>query len=150
MTAGLLISRSTKNSLYLKSISHPSNINVSAYKQYRNVYNAFIRKSRQLNYASSLHASRKNLKRTWDILKEVTTGKSPRKQILEITTETGPITDPTLIAEEFNNFISNIGSKIASSIPPSFTDPLSYIPENPNVLQLNLNLTGPAQIIDLL
>jgi hypothetical protein len=150
MTAGLLISRSTKNSLYLKSVAHPSNTNTAAYKQYRNVYNVLIRKSRQLHYASSLHVSRKNPKKTWDILKEVTTGKTPRKQITEITSESGPITDPSVIAEEFNNFFSNIGSKIASSIPPSSTDPLSYIPNIPNVPQLNLNLTGPSQIIDLL
>jgi hypothetical protein len=57
---------------------------------------------------------------------------------------------PEAIAEEFNNFFSSIDSQIASTIPPSTTDPLSYIPDNPNVPQLSLNHTGPSQIIDLL
>jgi hypothetical protein len=103
-----------------------------------------------LYYSSSLYASRKDPKRTWDIFKEVTTGKIPRKTISEISNGRETITDPTQIAEEFNSFFSKIGSQIASSIPPSTTDPLSYIPDNPNVPQLNLNQTGPSQIIDLL
>jgi hypothetical protein len=103
-----------------------------------------------LYYSSSLYAYRKDPKRTWDILKEVTTGKIPRKTISEISNGGETITNPTQIAEEFNNFFSKIGSQIASSIPPSSTDPLSYIPDTPNVPQLNLNQTGPSQIIDLL
>jgi hypothetical protein len=150
MTSGLLTSRTTKNSLYLKSIAHPSATNVSAYKVYRNLYNTLIRKSRQIYYASSLHMFRNNPKRTWDILKEATTGKTFHKPISEIVTETGTITDPKFVAEEYNKFFSNIGSKIASTIIPSPTDPLSYIPNNPNVPTLNINLTGPSQIIDLL
>jgi hypothetical protein len=93
---------------------------------------------------------RNNPKRTWDILKEATTGKCVHKPISEIVTDAGTITDPTLVAEEFNKFFSNIGSKIASTIIPSPTDPLSYIPDNPNVPTLNINQTGPSQIIDLL
>jgi retron-type reverse transcriptase len=93
---------------------------------------------------------RKNPKRTWDLLKEATTGKCSHKPISEITTNAGTITDPTLIAEEFNKFFSNIGSKIVSTITPSNIDPLSYIPNNPNVPLLAINHTGPSQIIDLL
>jgi hypothetical protein len=150
MTTGLLISRTTKNSLYLKSVAHPSATNVSAYKLYRNLYNTLVRKSRQLYYSSSLHTFRKNPKRTWDLLKEATTGKCSHKPISEITTDAGTITDPTLVAEEFNKFFSNIGSKIALSFTPSQTDPLSYIPDNPNVPLLSINQTGQSQIIELL
>jgi hypothetical protein len=55
-----------------------------------------------------------------------------------------------LIAEEFNEFFAKVGSKIVNSIPPSSVDPLSYIPDNPNLPFLSLNPTGPSQIIDLL
>jgi exonuclease III len=42
MTTGLLISRTTKNKLYIKSISHPTDSNISLYKTYRNIYNTLI------------------------------------------------------------------------------------------------------------
>jgi hypothetical protein len=150
MTNGLLISRTTKNKLYLKSVSHPSDANSQTYRIYRNLYNSLVRRSRQLFYTTDLEAARNNPKKTWDILREVTTGRDPRQPISEITTNTETLSDPPLIAEEFNNFFSSIGSKIANSIPPSRTDPLSYLPDNPNVPDLNLNQTGPSQIIDLL
>ncbi len=150
MTTGLLISRTTKNKLYIKSISHPTDVNVSLHKTYRNIYNTLIRKSRQIYYATILHFSKKNPKKTWEILKEVTTGKNVHNPISEVLSESGVLTDSTHIANEFNNFFSTIGSKIASSIPHSTIDPLSYIPDSPNTPQLNINPTGPSQIIDLL
>jgi hypothetical protein len=150
MTTGLLISRTTKNKLYIKSISHPTDSNISLYKTYRNIYNTLIRKSRQIYYSNNLHFAKKDPKKTWEILKEVTTGKNVHNPISEVQSEKGMLTDPTHIANEFNNFFSTIGSKIASSIPHSTIDPLSYIPDSPNTPQLNINLTGPSQIIDLL
>jgi hypothetical protein len=72
-------------------------------------------------------------------------GSDYRKTISEIKTDTDTLTDPTQIAEEFNNFFSNIGSKIASSIPPSSTDPLSYLPDTSNTSQLNFNQTDCAR-----
>ncbi len=150
ITNWLLISRTTKNKLYLKSITHPSDFNSQTYRIYRNLYNSLIRRSHQLFCTSNLEAARNNPRKTWEILKEVTTGRDPRQPISEITTNTEILSDPPLIAEEFNSFFSSIGSKIANSIPPSRTDPLSYLPDNPNVPELNLNQTGPSQIIDLL
>jgi hypothetical protein len=60
MTAGLLISRRTKHSLYLKSVASPTDANISKYKAYRNIYNSLVRRSRKLHYATSLFNCRKN------------------------------------------------------------------------------------------
>ncbi len=150
MTTGLLTSRITKNKLHLKSVAYPSAFNTQTYKAYRNLYNSLIRKSRQLFYSSNLETAKNDPKKTWEILKEVTTGRDFRKPISEIKTCSGTVSDPSQIAEEFNSFFSSIGSKIANSIPLSSVDPLSYIPDIPNIPELNFNQTGPSQIIDLL
>jgi hypothetical protein len=94
----------------------------------------------------------KPFKKTWEILKnkEVTTNKNSRCPIMEIQTSEGISTDPSQIANEFNSFFSKIGNKITNSIPPSSIDPLSYVPDHPNVPSLSFNPTGPSQIIDLL
>jgi hypothetical protein len=69
---------------------------------------------------------------------------------MEIQTSEGISTNPSQIANEFNDFFSKIGNKIANSIPPSSVDPLSYVPDYPNVPPLSFNPTGSSQIIDLL
>jgi hypothetical protein len=80
-------------------------------------------------YANSLYGCRKDPKKTWEILKEVTTNNNSRSHITEIKSSNSIITDPSLIAEEFNEFFAKVGSKIVNSIPPSSVDPLSYIPK---------------------
>jgi hypothetical protein len=65
-------------------------------------------------------------------------------------TPEGLTTNPSSIANEFNDFFSKIGSKIANSIPSSSVEPLSYLTNNPNTPPLTLNPTGLSQIIDLL
>ncbi len=134
----------------MNSIKTPSAENISTYKKYRNMYNTVVRLSRKMYYASSLFDCRKDQKKTWEILKEVTTNNKSCGQITEIKSSNGIITDPSLIAEEFNNFFANVGSNIVNSIPLSHVDPLSYIPNNPNIPPLTLNPTGSSQIIDLL
>jgi hypothetical protein len=50
MTRGLLISRKRKNLLFKKKISHPTDINIDAYRNYRNIYNALIRRSKKMYF----------------------------------------------------------------------------------------------------
>jgi hypothetical protein len=54
--------------------------------------------------------------------------------------------DTKAIANTFNNFFSTVGSKIANSLPPSNTDPLSYCAELPDTARL-LELEGCGQIL---
>jgi hypothetical protein len=89
MTAGLLISRRRKHSLYMNSINTPSAENISTYKKYRNMYNTLVRLSRKMCYASSLFDCRKDPKKTWEILKEVITNNKSCSQITEIKSSNG-------------------------------------------------------------
>ena len=47
------------------------------------------------------------------------------------------LVDGKSIADAFNDFFANIGSKLANSIPPATKSPLSYLPaEKPNSFYL--------------
>jgi hypothetical protein len=70
MTSGLLVSRRTKLALQKKSIASPTVTNISAYKNYRNIYNKLLRASKKLYFDNNLKKAQKNPKKTWSLLKE--------------------------------------------------------------------------------
>jgi hypothetical protein len=150
MTKGLLISRISKNNLYKLQISSPSVQNKTKYKNYRNIYNTLIRKSRQLYYTTNLYNCRNDPRKTWEILREATTGPTPNKKITEIMSNGNIMSNPNIIAEEFNTFFTKIGKDISNSIQPTDKDPISYINVPENIPILNFNRTDPGQIIGLL
>jgi hypothetical protein len=93
MTAGLLISRTTKNKLHKTAICFPLPENVTKYKNYRNLYNTLLRKSKSKYFEDSLNENVKNPKKTWDILKEATVGTKFNPKIEKITVGGKQISD---------------------------------------------------------
>jgi hypothetical protein len=149
MTAGLLVSRRNKNLLLKKSIADPSPLNLDNYKRYRNLFNSLLRKSKTHYFETNLQNNEKNPKKTWEILREAI-GKKPCVPISEIKINGTLSNDPTQIANEFNNFFSKIGSKIAAEVSTTDRDPLSYIPENPNTPLLEMGGIGPEEVRSIL
>ena len=60
----------------------------------------------------------------------------------KITVNNTEINDPQLIADEFNNFFTEVGSKISNNIEPTVTTPENYINDNLNIRNLDLGQTG--------
>jgi hypothetical protein len=149
MTAGLLVSRRNKNLLHKKSITDPSPQNLDNYKRYRNLFNSLLRKSKTHYFETNLQNNEKNPKKTWEILREAI-GKKPCVPISEIKINGTLSNDPTQIANEFNNFFSKIGSKIAAEVSTTERDPLSYIPETPNTPLLEMGGIGPEEVRSIL
>ena len=128
MTKGLLTSRRNKLNLLKLSLTDPTPHNRDNYKQYRNIYNTLIRASKTLHINKRLKDNAKNPKKTWDTLKELTTGTHNDHKINAITNKDGmTLTDPKLMAEEFNNFFTSAGKKISESIDPIRQTPDSYL-----------------------
>jgi hypothetical protein len=149
MTGGLLTSRRTKNLLHKKAIIEPTPENLTKYKNFRNIFNSLLRKSKVIYFEQNLKLHEKNPKKTWDILREAI-GKKSRSPISELIIDGNLSNDPQKIANEFNNFFSEIGEKISNGVVPTERDPLSYIPLNPNTPQLELGETGAAQVTNIL
>ena len=78
MTKGLIISRNIKNKLRLKSLKFPTLTYIKEYKQYRNLYNCLIRKTKEMHINQELEKSKKKSRKTWAILNEIR--KEPKNQ----------------------------------------------------------------------
>jgi hypothetical protein len=150
MTKGLLTSRRQKNLLYKTQLTSPTLDNISHYRTYRNIYNSLLRKSKKLYYETSLHKFKSKLKKIWEILKQATGFGRPSSDIQEINDNGNTLTNDFDIATSFNNHFSNVGTEILNSINPTTIDPLSYIPDNPNLHDFNINIPGPVHVTDVI
>jgi hypothetical protein len=60
---GLLTSRANKNKLSKTCITHPTQENVSKFKQYRHIYNKTVRAEKKLFFDKQLKHAQSNLKK---------------------------------------------------------------------------------------
>ena len=150
MTSGLLVSRSTKNELYKKSLVDHQNFH-EKYKMYRNLYHKVIRASKQLYLDSNFNKYQKCPKKTWDLLKETTFGEKPSQKINEILDNGETINNPKVMATKFNNFFSHIGTTISDSVTPIGKPPEEFVQNYPNDKpKFELDNTGPVHITDII
>ena len=82
MTAGLLVSRSTKNQLFKAKLLDNSPAAIQKYKDFKTVYSKTLRAAKKLYFQQKLEANVKNPKKTWDTLNEVM-GKEKRSANVE-------------------------------------------------------------------
>jgi hypothetical protein len=142
MTAGLLISRSNKTVLHKIYLKDPTPLNFNKYKNFRNIYNSTLRKSKKLYFESNLLLNAKNPQKTWELLKEATNLSSSNQKIEQIKINNIPSNNPSHIAEEFNRFFSEAGVNISKSVNPTLAKPDEFIPPNPNPPNLEIGLTS--------
>ena len=98
MTTGLLISRTNKQRLHKIALTDNVPYNWQQYRTYRNIFNKTVKQSKKLHYLSSIEKNVKNPKKTWDILRELTTGNKTQQSIDKISADGVTLSDPTQIA----------------------------------------------------
>ena len=127
MTKGLLISRTTKNTLHKKSLVDP-NLYSEHYKRYRNIFNSLVRISKQKSLDENFRKHSKSPKCTWDLLKETTFGEKCANNLSEIIVNGETKNTPAEISEEFKKFSRVLGNLcIADNVVPASIDPESYL-----------------------
>uniref|UniRef100_A0A3B3C2G3 Reverse transcriptase domain-containing protein n=1 Tax=Oryzias melastigma TaxID=30732 RepID=A0A3B3C2G3_ORYME len=119
MTKGIQKACKKKNKLYkefLKKRTIEAQVN---YKTYKNKLISIMRLSKKEYYSSIIEKNKNNIKNTWNILnKLIKQGKQKDNLPTHILTNDGcSLRQPKEIANEFNNYFSNIGSKLAINIP---------------------------------
>ena len=128
LSTGLKKSINNKNWLYTKHHRHPTPLNTSIYKKYRNHLNHLLRSAQRSYYQSQLELNKHNLKKSWTIINTVINRKKVTKHKIETLNINGKqSSDPSEIAEFFNTYFTNIGKTLDAKIPPSSVDPNSYI-----------------------
>ncbi len=125
----LLNLRNEKESAFRKKIIEPSVENEENYKTLRNNFNCNSKKAeREFNQSRLENAT--NSKDKWKILNEISNRNSNTKDdifILHGHSPESPIIDPKDIANEFNEYFTNIGPDLAAKIEPSNTSPFDYL-----------------------
>ena len=128
LTLGVKNSINTKNKLYIKSVKVPSAHNKLAYKKYKNKLNYITRKLERDHIESLLSKHKLNLKKTWQIMKNIINkdkvANSP-PEYFDINGE--QVTNKTRIANGFNKFYVNIGPNLCKNLPPSNVNPTTYL-----------------------
>ena len=69
LTTGLKESIKRKNKLYQLSLRHPTVYNVTQYKRYRNMLTKLLQQQEKEYYQSQIVDNKKNLRKTWMIIK---------------------------------------------------------------------------------
>ena len=151
MTTGLFISFSTKLKLPEVALTDNVPFNWQQYRADRNIFNKTVKLSKKFHYQSNIEQNIKNPKKTWDILRELTTGKKDQTPIEKIKIDGKVITDPTQIANEFNSFFTRVGHNIADGVEPTSREPLiiSHPPQLPPP-SLRLDNISQHQIVDVI
>ena len=117
--------------------------NESIYKAYKSLFESLKKKSKKNYYTKRLENYQNDIKKSWDVIKEIivgaksTKGSFPRRMIID----GQEIFDQGKIANCFNKFFVDIGPKLASMIPESQTKFDQYL--NPHQ-----TLMGEANLTD--
>ena len=153
LTVGLKKSIKIKNKLFLKSRKIPTSNNIINYKKYRNKLNSLLRKSERDDYDSLLLENKQDLKKTWNVIKQVINKKKSTQLSQNFKINNCNVTDNNFtIAEGFNIYFVNVRHTLAKQIPTNKIDPVLLIKNNiPNSIYLHeTNVDKIAKIINSL
>ena len=131
ITNGIAKSSKQKQKRYEKCLKHRTPINEANYKAYKNLFETIKRKSKNRFYSEKLIKFQGDANKTWCIMKELTGKVKIKISSLPFKIVTGKteILGETSIANEFNNFFTDIGLKLAKKIPESSQSFESYMKE---------------------
>jgi len=149
-TNGLLISRRTKLELCKKAAKERTPEAVNKYRTYRNIFNNLVRTSKKMYFNENFTKFKKNPKKTWELLKEAANLNKSNDSVERLCVGNEIITDPGQIAEHFNDFFVKIGKEISDSIKKTDVTPESYMPNLPNLQELEFNEIHAVLIRDII
>jgi hypothetical protein len=146
LTRGIKKSIRVKNKLYRHFRNRPNTHTEIRYKRYRYTLDSVIRQAKQHYYQHRLTENRNNMRKTWQILREVI-GKSCGKPTLQCALIDGETCiDPRRISDELNNYFVNVGPNLERSIPIATRNPGTYLSGNyPN--SMFLSPVTPSEVL---
>ena len=117
-----------KNKLYSKYNRIKYVANEIKYKTYRNKLNRILKVAERKYYSDMIDENKHNIKKTWQIIKNIVNKNVMRKYQSKFKLSDGSITcDKSIISEKFNEFFTGIGPSLAKKIPKQTLSPLNYL-----------------------
>lgn len=148
MTRGILRSRARKFQLQSQLSKNPSEVNKELYRKYKNAYNKVLKTAKKVYYSNLLLANQGNLKKNWQIIKQVAGLKSKKNFSTEkLVIDGTDIIGENNMGQAFNRHFSNIAHNIRQTINPTDRPPDSYLEESEFLF--NIPRITPANIIEI-
>ena len=129
MTNSLLNRITDKHRLYRLSKTNQDYINV--YKNYRNILGADIKHKKNSYFLNKFANCDNNTKSTWKLINKILKPNDDKKNI-KLLNNNYLTTEPSEIADLFNDHFSAIAHDLASKISVVNVDPISYVDPVPN------------------
>lgn len=151
ISQGLIVSIQERDKMKEKLQRNPNNLfERNKYKLYRNTINKLIRKTKNEYYKQKFREVEKDIKKTWDLINESTNdNREKNTNIMQIKIENEKIiTDNLEICNQFVNYFSDIGQKLAESIVNKYT--ADNIHENTNKKVTNTIFLSPVSENELI
>ena len=102
--------------------------NENTYKRYRNKLNFTLKYAEKKHYTDLLNSNKDNIKKTWQIMKNIVNRNKTRKVHNKFKMGDGSIISVgTLISNKFNGFFTNIGPNLAKKIPRQDISHLDFL-----------------------
>ena len=116
LTEGLKLSIKHKNKLYRTSLKHPTEYNITIYKNYRNKLTSLLKIEENNFYQNQITSNKNNLRKVWAIIKNVINKNKSKKKSDQFISNNKKITNPNEIANGFNDYFVNIGPTLIAKI----------------------------------
>ena len=99
-----------KNKLYRKSVETPVEFNIVNYKEYKKILNVVLKAAEENNYHQLLDERSNSVKNLWKHFGRIlNSSKTQSSNIASLLVKGQKVTDGKLIADAFNDFVSNTG-----------------------------------------
>ena len=114
MTKGLVKSSKKKQKLCEKFLKNRNPEKELNYKQYKTFFESLKKKSKKSYYSDLIDSCKYNIKKTWDVMKEIIGNKSVTNAPLPnfITVKNREIFDKKEIVESFDNYFADVVKRV--------------------------------------
>ena len=133
VATSILNSIRTKDKLYKKFITKPTTENKLKYTKYRNILNNLLRAAKKSHITAEIELNQFNMKETWKTRNNIL-GRNKQTKLPDFFKDPdgNKITDSNKIANNFNDFFTNIGTKLANKISLPDSDYVSPLKSKKN------------------
>ena len=130
LTGALLRSINEKHRLYKLSLRDPELL--PRYRRYRNILSSAIRNAKKTYFNNKFEDCRASLKKTWKCINNLLRPNSKDSNTIKLKIDNSVISNPIVVANEFNNYFVTIASKLKREIPSTRINPLRYVERHNN------------------
>ena len=127
LSEGLKKAITIKNRLFRRARKSQNREDENIYKKFRNKLNGMLDKAEKSHYSKLMEEHKSNLKKSWNILKEVINKKKSNVSYSRFMVNDKITTNKETIANSFNSFFVNVGPSLADKIPSDDRSPTIFM-----------------------